>query len=99
MYANAHDEAVHATFRLVIEVLGNCATPANVPGGKQHLDLIAANCEASIWQYVRSLNGTVEPQSRKTEHMHARLQVLGLTNPREYFLGGEFLHTSRQVWS
>ena len=36
---------------------------------------------------------------RKTEHVHALLQVLGFRNPRQYFLSGDFVHLFRQVWS
>jgi hypothetical protein len=70
-HPRACSRAVHETFRMVLEILGNTAPPANVPGGTQHLDLIAAKCEAGMWQYVHAYNGTVEPQARTTEHMHA----------------------------
>ena len=87
-FAAAHpracSRAVHETLRMVFEIFGNVASPANVPGGKQHWDLIAAKCEAGIWQYIQAYNGTVEPQARTTEHMHAFLHVTPL---RRIFLG------------
>ena len=88
-HPRACSRAVHETFRMVFEILGNAAPPANVPGGTQHLDLIAAKCEAGMWQYLHAYNGTVEPQARTTEHMHAFLQVLGYTTPEEFFDRGD----------
>ena len=36
---------------------------------------------------------------RKTEHLHALLQVLGFRGPRQFFHNGDFVHLFRQVWS
>ena len=102
-FAAAHpracSRAVHETFRMVLEILGNRAPPANVAGGTQHLDLIAAMCEAGMWQYLHAYNGTVEPQARTTEHMHAFLQVLGYTTPEEFFDRGDFCDQFRRLWA
>ena len=98
-HPRACSRAVHETFRMVLEILGSAAPPANVPGGTQHLDLIAAKCEAGMWQYVHAYNGTVEPQGRTTEHMHAFLQLLGYTTPEEFFADGDFCKRFRKLWA
>ena len=98
-YPAAAARCVHWTFDQMLQVLFNCAPAANVNAEAMHTDGIAARCEPGLANYLSSYLGIVEPQMRKTEHVHALLQVLGFRNPRQYFLSGDFVHLFRQVWS
>ena len=95
----AVSKTVHATFQLVLEHLANCCTPASLPEGSVHFDLIPASCEEGVFSYLSSFNGVVEPQVRTTEHMHAFYSVLGYTTPEEFFRDGTFVDTFRRLWS
>ena len=84
---------------MALGIMGNCKSPANVPGGKPHADLVAAKCEAGVWQYLHAYNGTVELQARTTEHMRAFLHVLGYTTPKDFFEQGNFRGQFRRLWA
>ena len=58
-HPRACSRAVHETFRMVLGILGNTAPAANVPGGIQHADMVAAKCEAGIWQHLQAYNGVI----------------------------------------
>ena len=89
---------VHETFRMVIEILFNCAPPANVKPEKQHLDTFPCKCEPGIFGHVAGYFGPVEPQMRQTEHIHMLVQLLGFSHPRELFEGKNFVEMFRRVW-
>ena len=75
----------HWTVRLVIRLLFNCA---DKPG--MHVDNIAANEVPGVFGYVRAYFGVVEPQKRKTLHIHMLVQLLGFSHPQELW-GGDVL--------
>ena len=98
-HPDAAARCVHWTFDQVLQILFSCAPAATVNSAAIHTDGIAARCEPGLANLVLSYLGIVEPQMRKAEHIHALLQVLGFSNPRQFFLGGDFLHMFKQVWS
>lgn len=102
-FAVAHPAAaalcVHMTFRSTIELLFNCAPPANVKPESQHADGFPCRCEPGILNYIAGYLGIVEPQMRWTEHLHMLIQLLGFSHPRDFFQGGQFIETFRAVWS
>ena len=96
---DAAARCVHWTFERVLEVLFNCAPAANVKPREMHTDSIPARCEPGLVAYVASKLGIVEPQMRLTEHMHMLIQILGFTNPRQFFKDGAFVDQFRRIWS
>ena len=74
--------AVHWTFDHCLRILFNTAPAATVSASEIHTDGVAARCEAGLIGHVQSYMGIVEPQMRKTEHLHKLIQVLGFTHPR-----------------
>ena len=76
-YPAAAARCVHWTFDKVLQILFNCAPAANVNPSEVHTDGVAARCEPGLVSSLYSYLGIVEPQMRKTEHLHALLQVLG----------------------
>ena len=92
-------QAVHQTFRMVIEILFNCCPPANCENHALSADGYPCKCEPGMVGYLLGYLGLVEPQMRFTEHMHMLLQVLGFTHPRDFFQGRRFVDTFRRVWA
>ena len=91
-------QCVHMTFRMTIEFLFNCGPPANYRPEEQHADGLPCKCEPGIFGYVAGYLGIVEPQMRWTEHLHMLVQLLGFAHPQDFFQGGRFVDTFREVW-
>ena len=89
---------VHLTFKLTIELLFNCAPPANMKPNKQHADGIPSRCEPGIFGNLAGYLGIVEPQMRWTEHLHMLMQLLGFAHPNDFFQNGRFVDSLRRVW-
>ena len=99
-YPAAAARCVHWTFENTLEILFNCSPAANVRPAEMHTDGIFSRCDPGLVGHLSSFLGIVEPQMRQTEHLHALIQVLGFSNPRQYFKkSGNFLHRFREVWS
>ena len=98
-YPAAAARCVRKTMKMTIELLFNCAPPANVRPKKQHADGFPCRNEPGIFNYVAGYLGIVEPQMRWTEHMHMLVQLLGFSHPRDFFQGGCFKDTFRHVWA
>jgi len=92
-------QCVHLTFRMTIELLFNCAPPANIKPKRQHADGFPCKCEPGIYNFILGYLGIVEPQMRWTEHLHMLIQLLGFTHPRDLFRGRAFADTFRAAWS
>ena len=87
------------TFTKTIELLFNCAPPANTKPKKQHQDTSPCKCEPGTFGYVSGYFGVVEPQMRQTEHLHMLVQLLGFQHPDDFFEIGNFVYVFRRVWS
>ena len=63
---------------MVLRLLFNCAAE---PG--KNPDNIVANEVPGVFGYVRAYFGVVEPQKRKTLHIHMLVQLLGFAYPSD----------------
>ena len=84
----------HKTLKLVLQHLLGC-TP-NVLGKRlrRHLDNLAALPTPGIFGHPAGFGGVVEPQMRKTLHIHLLVQLLGFMHPDDLFQNGRrSLHT------
>ena len=92
-------KAVHRTFRMTLELLFNCSTPANCKKNALYADGHPCRCEPGLIGYILGYIGMVEPQMRFTEHIHMLMQVLGFSHPRDFFRGRRFVDMFRRVWA
>ena len=92
-------KCVRTTFKMTMEILCNCLPSASAHPEKMPFDLVAARCEAGIYSHIRAYFGAVEPQMRKTEHLHMLLQILGFSHPVQYFSSGDFVDLFRRLWA
>ena len=77
---------VHWAFDQTIQKLCRCAPAANWKPEEQHVHTIPALCGMpGMFGYGAGYLGMVEPQMRKTEHLHSIWQVMGYDNPRAFF--------------
>ena len=90
---------VHWTFDQCLQILFNTAPSATLNPRKQHTDGVSSRCEPGLLGYIQSYLGIVEPQMRKTEHIHKLIQVLGFSHPRQFFKNGNFVDLFRRLWS
>ena len=84
----------HYTVRLVIDTLFNSAAP-----GSCFADSIPARVEPGVYGHLAGYLGVVEPQMRKSLHLHMLIQLLGFAHPDDIFKNGRLIDTFRKVWS
>ena len=91
---------VHWAFRKVTEILFRCAPAANAKPRKQHIHTHPALCGMpGIASYVAGSLGVVEPQMRLREHKHELIQLMGYSNPRDFFGRGQLLDRMREMFA
>lgn len=76
---------VRCVMERTIDTLLNCSPAANKSQRRQHLDLIAANNEPGVWQYVAAYFGVVETTKALREYLHMLVHVLGFSHPEDLF--------------
>lgn len=79
---------VRCVMERTIDTLLHCSSPANKGKRQQHLDLVAANSEPGVWQYVEAYFGVVETTKALREHLHMLVHVVGFSHPEDLFKAG-----------
>ena len=83
----------HYTVRLVIQTLFHCSKP-----GRPFADCLPCRAEPGVFQHVAGYLGVVEPQMRKSLHLHMLIQLHGFAHPRDLFRDGRFRERFRSMW-
>ena len=93
-------QCVHWAFDQTIQRLCRCAPAANWKPEEQHIHTMPALCGMpGFLGDGAGYLGMVEPQMRKTEHLHSIWQVLGYEHPRDFFDLGCFAERFRELFS
>ena len=86
---------------MVLEELCNCTRPAPVPKALAkdlYPDGFPCRNEPGIFGNIAGYLGMVEPQMRKTLHIHMLIQLLGFAHPRDLFGHGRFTEIFKRTW-